>query len=199
MLPILSIAAAAYLLGSFNSAIVLFRLKGLGDPRQEQSGNPGAVNVFRVSGLFWATVVLLVDVGKAAAVGAACVHLLPVRAASFIGLILVLGNRYPLFHGFEGGKGVAAYLGFTAFVAPLAAAAAAGAWVCVFLAARVPFIASFAMVAVLAGGTAMRSGWDPWVVSGAVATAAFIVVAHRKNIAELRARKKKAGSGTSSI
>ncbi|HHC24907.1 MAG TPA: glycerol-3-phosphate acyltransferase, partial [Desulfobacterales bacterium] len=29
----------------------------------------------------------------------------------WIGLSLILGNRFPCFHGFQGGKGVANYLG----------------------------------------------------------------------------------------
>jgi glycerol-3-phosphate acyltransferase PlsY len=39
------IFASAYLLGSISSAILVCRLFGLGDPREQGSGNPGATNV----------------------------------------------------------------------------------------------------------------------------------------------------------
>ena len=42
--------AAAYLLGSISSAIIVCRLMGLPDPRTVGSNNPGATNVLRVGG-----------------------------------------------------------------------------------------------------------------------------------------------------
>ena len=38
---------AAYLIGSISSAIIICRLMGLPDPREQGSGNPGATNVMR--------------------------------------------------------------------------------------------------------------------------------------------------------
>lgn len=40
----------AYLIGSISSAIIICRLMGLPDPREQGSGNPGATNVMRIGG-----------------------------------------------------------------------------------------------------------------------------------------------------
>jgi glycerol-3-phosphate acyltransferase PlsY len=189
------VAVGAYLVASLNVAIVVFRLTGRGDPRTQKSGNPGVVNVYRVMGPRWAALVLILDVARAAAVGVAALWLLPAPAVPAAGLALVLGNRYPLFHGFRGGKGVAAYLGFTGAVSPIAAAASAGAWVVVYSIVRLPFVGSFVMVAVLAVGTAARFNWDPLAMAGVGVTAAVIVVAHRGNLVEYRKRKAGASDG----
>jgi glycerol-3-phosphate acyltransferase PlsY len=101
------------------------------------------------------------------------------------GLALVLGNRFPCFHQFRGGKGVAGYLGFTTLISPLAAGLSALVWVGVYGIVRIPFIASFFMIAVLAGGTITAGGCNALANSGAVATALFIYYNHSQNIAAL--------------
>ncbi len=54
----------AYLCGSISSAILVCRLFGLPDPRQNGSGNPGATNVLRLGGKGAAVTVLVFDVLK---------------------------------------------------------------------------------------------------------------------------------------
>ena len=103
---------AAYLLGSISSAIIVCRLMGLPDPREEGSGNPGATNVMRIGGKKAAAITLLGDMLKG---------LLPVLLAQFLNvgplilsavvLAAFLGHLYPVFFGFAGGKGVATSLG----------------------------------------------------------------------------------------
>lgn len=102
----------AYLLGSISSAILVCRVMGLPDPRDEGSGNPGATNVYRIGGKKAAAVTLAGDVLKG---------LLPVLAAKAFGvteavlmavaMAAFLGHLYPLFFGFRGGKGVATAFG----------------------------------------------------------------------------------------
>jgi len=43
----------AYLIGSISSAIIICRLMGLPDPREQGSGNPGATNVMRIAAKKW--------------------------------------------------------------------------------------------------------------------------------------------------
>ena len=178
------LAVAAYLAGSVNFAILVFRVLGRDDPRQHYSQNPGATNVYRQAGPLWALVVLLLDVGRAFAVGWAAVGWLTPEWVPWIGLTLILGNRYPCFHNFKGGKGVANYLGFTLAISPLVALFSGLAWLALFLAFRVPFYASFSMVAVLAVGTLMCVGAHPATVAGVAATIGLIVYSHRRNIVE---------------
>ena len=147
-----------YLAGSINFAIIALRLLGKEDPRTKFSGNAGTTNVYRQAGWGWAALVLLLDVGRAAALAALALALLPFAFVPWIGLALVAGNRFPCFHGFRGGKGVASYLGFVVPIAPWGAAAACLAWVAVHRIVRIPFIASFCMILVL--GRAVAAAGD---------------------------------------
>ena len=184
LLTFIFLMAAAYVAGSVNFSLLVFRFTGREDPRLHGSGNPGATNVYRQAGIGWALAVLLLDVGRAVCVALAADSLLPFWQVPWVGLGLVLGNRFPCFHGFRGGKGVANYLGFTLAVAPLWAGLGAIAWGTAHLIWRTPFLSSFAMVVVLAGGTTIASGSDWRGGVGTAATAVFIVACHHRNIRE---------------
>ena len=103
---------------------------------------------------------------------------------TWTGLALVLGNRYPLFHGFNGGKGVANYLGFTLVLAPYATLAASLAWGAAYLVFRTPFISSFAMTILLATGTMNVFLHSFSSLMGTCATALLIFYNHKDNIME---------------
>ncbi|MBN2079750.1 MAG: glycerol-3-phosphate acyltransferase [Spirochaetes bacterium] len=178
----LLVMVIAYVAGSVNFSIILFRLLGRDDPRKSFSGNAGTTNVYRLAGPHWAALVLLLDVGRAVAVALLAVKVLAAGQAPWAGLALVAGNRFPCFHRFEGGKGVANYLGFTAVITPVGAVLSCAAWVLVYPVSRAPFIASFAMVAVLSIATMVVSGFTPGAVIGAALTALFIILNHGKNI-----------------
>jgi glycerol-3-phosphate acyltransferase PlsY len=108
----LFLIAIGYLLGSLSSAIITCRLLRLPDPRSLGSGNPGATNVLRIGGKKAAAFTLIGDMLKG---------LIPVLAAKFLGADITiqaavavaafLGHLYPVFFGFQGGKGVATALG----------------------------------------------------------------------------------------
>jgi acyl phosphate:glycerol-3-phosphate acyltransferase len=102
----------AYLLGSISSAVVVCRLMGLPDPRTQGSNNPGATNVLRIGGKKAAAVTLLGDSLKGL-IPMVLGYLFgagPVVLAA-VGLAAFLGHLYPVFFGFQGGKGVATALG----------------------------------------------------------------------------------------
>ncbi len=128
-LAILLTVVAAYLLGSMNWAIILTRLFSGQDIRKVGSGNAGATNVLRSQGVVVAVLTLIGDIGKgilAAFLGGwimSWVQLAPgdapmITHESLIlmgryiaGVFVVVGHLYPIFHGFRGGKGVAATAG----------------------------------------------------------------------------------------
>ncbi len=176
----------AYLIGSVNSAVVLFKLRGQTDPRSQYSRNAGATNVYRQAGWAWALAVLLGDIGKAALITVLAQHLLAWQEVPWIGLAMIIGNRFPCWHNFKGGKGVAHYIGFTAVIAPVAAVAGLAAWVAAFGLWRIPFIASIGMLTVLAAGMILSYPWDGGAVFGVLITIGFITFNHRANILELR-------------
>jgi acyl phosphate:glycerol-3-phosphate acyltransferase len=195
-MKLLFLLIIAYCAGSVNFAIILFRVLGKEDPRLQYSGNAGTTNVYRMAGPVWAAVVLLLDVGRAVLVALLARYALSPGAIPWTGIALVTGNRYPCFHGFQGGKGVANYLGFSAVITPAGAVVSCIAWVCVYLVKRTPFIASFAMIGVLAIATIVACGYEPWAIAGSLLLAAFIVLNHRMNIESMlggKGEKNEAG------
>ncbi|MBF0401818.1 MAG: glycerol-3-phosphate 1-O-acyltransferase PlsY [Magnetococcales bacterium] len=104
---------AAYLLGAVPFGLLVARLMGAGDIRQQGSGNIGATNVLRTAGRLAGAIALLLDMLKG---------VLPILFARLwlgpeaplvagIALALFLGHLYPIYLGFKGGKGVATALG----------------------------------------------------------------------------------------
>lgn len=109
-------AVLAYLLGSVSFAILLSRLMRLPDPRSYGSGNPGATNVLRTGKLAVAALTLLGDAGKGwVAVWLAALYAgepaFASNEAAAAGVAVFLGHLYPVFHRFQGGKGVATTAG----------------------------------------------------------------------------------------
>ena len=174
----------AYLAGSVNFSILLFKISGKEDPRKEFSGNPGVVNVYRQAGLFIAALVWLLDMTRAIGVGLACIYLLSIPLVPIGGLALILGNRFPCFHQFRGGKGVANYLGYTTIIAPLAAGISALVWLAAFAISRIPFFGSFVMVFILGAGTLLVCNFDPLSTTAVLATVALIYHGHKRNVVE---------------
>lgn len=110
--PFLLIAlASGYLLGSIPFGLVLTRLGGLGDIRAIGSGNIGATNVLRTGRKDLALATLILDSGKA---GFACLifgALVSTEAGLVAGAAAFLGHCFPVWLKFQGGKGVATFLG----------------------------------------------------------------------------------------
>ena len=181
-LALFTVLLGAYLLGSINFSILVMRVLGKEDPRRTGSGNPGVSNVHRQAGIVWAVTVLCMDLWRSFAVGYAALTYLSPAWLTWAGLFLVLGNRWPCFHGFVGGKGVANYLGFTLVLSPPAALAGGVAWIAGRFLGRAAFMGSHAMLLVLAAGT-IRAHGDGGVLSvlGTLLTAALIVHAHQEN------------------
>jgi glycerol-3-phosphate acyltransferase PlsY len=191
ILLILSIIIA-YLAGSLNFSILLFKILGKDDPRKGFSGNPGVVNVYRYGGIFPAAAVWLLDMGRAIGVALVSIHLVPVALVPWSGLALILGTRFPCFHHFRGGKGVANYLGFTTILAPVAAGASALSWLVIFAIFRIPFVGSFVMVFILAAGTLLACDFDPLPTAAVLATVGLIYYGHKRNVVEQIQKRKEA-------
>ena len=180
----------AYIAGSINFAIILLGLLGKEDPRTKFSGNAGTTNVYRQAGIGWAAVVLLLDTGRAVGLAALALYLLPAPLVPWVGMALVAGNRFPCFHRFQGGKGVASFLGFTIPIAPWGAVLSCLVWVAVYGIVRIPFVASFFMVLVLGGAAAWSGGAQAIPIAGTVVTVLLIFLNHWKNIVTLLAERR---------
>jgi len=182
MMEFLLLTASAYFLGSINFAIVVMKATGKGDPRSKFSGNAGATNVYRQAGLFWATLVLLLDFGRALLFSFLAIHWTGKTLMPWVGLFLLLGNRFPCFHQFKGGKGVGSYIGLTTALSPFTSALSCLVWVAGYSVFRVPFIASLGMIFVLAAGSMIALSWDAQAVIGIGLSTALLLVNHWPNI-----------------
>lgn len=99
-------AVTAYLVGSFNSGIILSTRLGK-DIRTVGSHNPGASNMLRVFGTHYGIATFLLDILKAAAAMGIGTLIAGQNGAMVSGLFVVIGHDWPVFYSFKGGKGVA--------------------------------------------------------------------------------------------
>jgi acyl phosphate:glycerol-3-phosphate acyltransferase len=185
------ILLCSYILGSINFTVIIFRLLGLDDPRKKFSGNPGTTNVYRIAGPFWATLVLVLDIGRAGLVSIASLKLLPVQAVALAGFFLVLGNRFPCFHGFKGGKGVASYMGFVIFIIPAWGLLATFLWPLIYKLIKITFIPSFIIITLLGFGLSLHFQFNPLFTAITAPTILLIFDGHKKNIRQCLSPGKK--------
>ncbi len=101
-----------YLLGTFNIAFLIARLKGF-DIRTRGTNNPGASNATITMGWKIGIIVGVCDIAKAAVAVLIAKTIYPDLALAGViaGVSCVLGHMYPFYLAFRGGKGFATYLG----------------------------------------------------------------------------------------
>jgi acyl phosphate:glycerol-3-phosphate acyltransferase len=113
--PPLPYAAAAlafgYLLGSIPFGLLLTRIAGTQDIRAIGSGNIGATNVLRTGYKGLAAATLLGDALKGTLAALVTSYFYGRNLALFAALGAFLGHLYPVWLRFQGGKGVATYIG----------------------------------------------------------------------------------------
>jgi glycerol-3-phosphate acyltransferase PlsY len=199
----LTAAIAGYLLGSISFAVVVTRLMRLPDPRSYGSKNPGATNVLRSGSKAAAVLTLLGDAAKGwlavaivpflaaillpkdciSAFSAACV-MDEVTAAAVAALAAFLGHLFPVFHRFQGGKGVATAAG---------ALFGLDAWLGLGTLATFGVIAAFfryvSLASMIAAAFAIFFAWflklDVMTIGAVAAITVFLVWRHKDNIKRL--------------
>ena len=124
------IVVGAYLIGSVPFAWLLARRWGAADLRRVGSGNLGAANVLRASGVKAGVLVAVLDIAK----GALSVMLAErfggnAAAPAAAGFAAIVGHIYPVWLRFRGGKGVATACGVFSMLTPLAVPPALGIFV----------------------------------------------------------------------
>ena len=108
---------AGYLVGSINLSVLITKFIGKKDIRAIGSGNAGGTNVARAMGAKWGIAVIILDILKGVLIGLFAKYVFPADFLSLgrigpeiSGAICVfgvlLGNIFPCFFGFKGGKGV---------------------------------------------------------------------------------------------
>ncbi|MFK7836377.1 MAG: glycerol-3-phosphate 1-O-acyltransferase PlsY [Sulfitobacter sp.] len=177
-------AVVGYLLGSIPSGVLLTRAMGLGNLRDIGSGNIGATNVLRTGNKAAAAGTLVLDAAKGA------VALLLARvisgedAAQVAALSAMLGHCYPVWLKFNGGKGVATFLGI---MMALAWPVGIGCCIVWLFAAAVTRVSSMGGLAAASASTILlvALGHGYGLLLG-IALTILLYVRHRANIHRLR-------------
>ncbi len=137
LIMVISLALAAYVLGSVPTAYIVVRAVNGEDIRDVGSHNVGALNAYRRVGAWAGLTVLLVDAAKG---------VLAVTVPRLLGIddwalfittpLVVAGHNWPVFLNFRGGKGAAAIFGISLVIVPWLTVITAGPSILVMLLLR---------------------------------------------------------------
>lgn len=176
---------AAYLIGSVPFALILARRWGA-DLRRVGSGNLGAANVLRASGVTAGVLVAVLDVMKGAfsvALASRFSDNAAVPAAA--GFAAIVGHIYPVWLRFRGGKGVATACGVFSMLAPAAVPPAIAVFVVTVWVTKYVSLGSVLATATLPP-LAYALGTPAPAVVAAFAASAIIIFRHRSNLERVR-------------
>ncbi len=185
------LAVAAYLIGSISFAVITSKLFRLPDPRTYGSGNPGATNVLRSGNKAAAVLTLLGDALKGWLPVWLAQHFSSAEAAPLVmalaGALAVVGHMLPVFHRFQGGKGVATALGALFGFSVYLGLGAISTWLIIAAFFRMSSFASIlsAMFAPVATWLLFGAA-HPFFASVAV-VAVLLIYRHRQNIKNILA------------
>ncbi|HEX4133516.1 MAG TPA: glycerol-3-phosphate 1-O-acyltransferase PlsY [Bryobacteraceae bacterium] len=184
---------AAYLIGGIPFGLIIVKLTTGADLRASGSGNIGATNVLRTTGLLPALLTLLLDAAKAWV----AVWLADRLSGgsefwmSFAALAALLGHAWPLWLRFQGGKAVASFVGAYAYLAPLPLLAVVLLFV--FIVAWTRYLSLGSLIAAglfpVACWMILHPGWP--VLLSAIGAAAVIIYRHKGNITRIRAGEER--------
>ena len=182
----------AYLLGSIPWGLILARIFAREDIRLKGSGNIGATNVTRQTGVIPGLLTLAGDCLKGAipvylalvVLGPDAIYLAAIILAAF------LGHLFPVYLKFrDGGKGVATAAGCFAVVSPGAALIAFAVFIAMLLVVRRVSVGSLAAAAILPAAIGLTSD-STVMLAVACIISLFIFIRHQDNLKRLVAGKE---------
>ena len=199
VLYLIILAVCSYLFGNINFAKIISKCKK-DDITKHGSGNPGTLNMLRTFGFKWAIFNMTLEI---------CKGVIPTLIAKFVfkdlglsqiaiyvaGVSVILGHIYPVFAKFKGGKGVAAFAGFSFVALPW--------WVALIILVvcftfvvitsigsigTLGFVLISATIQLILINPSAKFGWLSYVLLAFVVT--LIMYVHRGNIKRLFAGKE---------
>lgn len=178
-------AVLGYLAGSIPFGMVLARFMGLGNLRDIGSGNIGATNVLRTGNKKAAALTLVFDAAKGAVVVLLARLLAGEDAAQVAALAAMLGHCFPIWLKFNGGKGVATFLGI---MLALAWPVGVGCCLCWLVAVAATRVSSMGALAAASASTILMVilGFGYMLILG-IALTILLYVRHRANIQRIKA------------
>jgi glycerol-3-phosphate acyltransferase PlsY len=189
--------AVVYLLGAIPIGLLISRFFNI-DIRRHGSGNIGTTNVFRTLGKGPAILTFLGDVAKGWAGVWLAQQLGSDPSWGAAGALLVLaGNCWSIFLGFQGGKGVVTGFGAFLRLAPWAAFPAALVWIVIAASFRYVSLASMVSTLCLPVGVFLL-GYPTPVFVASVIVPLVVIARHKENLTRLfQGTERKVGSRVS--
>lgn len=181
----------AYLAGSVSSAIIVCRIMGLPDPREQGSKNPGATNVMRIGGKKAAGITLLGDMFKGLLpVYVAKMMGAPIDVLALTGLAAFLGHLYPVFFEFKGGKGVATSVGVLLGFSWILGLAVMATWLLIYKFSKISSLSAL-VASVLSSAYAWYIVESPGLVGVCLFMTVLLLWRHKSNIQRLLAGEER--------
>ncbi len=180
-MTIILAAVLGYLLGSIPFGLVITKAAGLGDIRAIGSGNIGATNVLRTGRKDLAAATLALDSGKGAI--AVVVAYALGWPPEITGAAAFLGHCFPVWLKFQGGKGVATFLGTLLALWFPAGAFACAVWLAAAYLMRYSSLA--ALIAAASSPLVLFAMGKPSFAIAALFMTALIFIRHKANIVRL--------------
>ncbi len=183
-------AICAYLITAVNPAILVSKTVYHSDIRKCGSKNPGFTNFKRTYGNKWAWFVLLFDLAKGAIVTAIFAQLFSADSlgwqfgAAYTGIFALLGHAYPIWHGFNGGKGFLVYLSVS-YIIDWRAGAVATLIMLILLLTTKYMSLSTVLGLLSVPATLALTGADTAVTAISFCCVIYIALRHRKNFIRL--------------
>lgn len=177
------VGLVSYAVGSIPFGAVIARVMGLGDLCSVGSGNIGATNVMRTGNKAAGIATFALDALKGAIAALLAGWLIGPDAAQVAALAAFIGHLYPVYTGFKGGKGVAAFIGIALALAWPVGLATFATWIVTFKASRYSSLAGLTTC----GMSSIYAGFMGYLPIVGVLVVAKILVfyKHRDNIKRL--------------
>ncbi|WP_051599897.1 glycerol-3-phosphate 1-O-acyltransferase PlsY [Mycoplasma elephantis] len=172
----LSLIFIGYFIGSLNISILISKTKQNRDIRSMGSGNAGATNALRVYGKKIGFLIFLFDFFKCLIpillIGLLAKYIEPQSSNIFyknyiipqsIGLAVIIGHIFPLYHGFKGGKGAACFAGLISSINIILFIAGVILFLSIAFLTKIVSVATLISTLILTG-----CAFIPWIATGSI-------------------------------
>lgn len=188
----------SYLVGSFPTAYIIYKLRKGDDIRNYGSGNVGGTNVLRTAGAGLGTATIIVDIIKGFIPVLVIYFVFPASYILYIisTVAVLIGHVFPIFLKFKGGKGVSTtggliiatcilpFSGVSLWLRILPAIVIVLTVLLVFFITRIMSLGSL-LAAFILPIMFFACRYDTYIIIATILWALIVIIAHKGNIKRL--------------
>jgi len=176
-------------MGGFPTGVLVSRWILGRDIREFGSGNPGAMNIWRIFGLRWGLIVVVIDVGKGWIAARYAPQIADVTdlagLSAMCGMLAVIGHIWSPFTRFRGGKGIGAAWGAGLALHPVSALLCLTIWLGLIITTRYASVASLTAAVCWPAALWWRENLDKTELVLSLLLPALLIYSHRANLHRL--------------